>query len=121
MFALLAVVSVVGCIAGTKESPFRASSDRSVPLEVVNNHILDVRIYAVGGAGRVRLGDVRGKSDESFRLDPRRVSMSSGLQFLVDPIGGRGTYTSPAVFPPSGATVILTVGSDLGYSFVSIR
>jgi hypothetical protein len=121
ILVLLAATSAVGCAPVTSESPFREGSNRPVPLEVVNNNMVDVRVYALGAGGRFRLGDVRGKSTESFRIDPRQVSLVSGLQLLVDPIGGRGSYTSPVVFPPRGTSVILTVGSDLGYSYISIR
>jgi hypothetical protein len=90
-------------------------------VEVVNNQFLDIRVYAEGNGASHVLGDVPGKSSGRFTIDPRRVSMASGLQIRVDPIGSTRNYLSPLVFPSRGATVVLTVAAELGQSYIFLR
>jgi hypothetical protein len=119
--AVLLALAAASCSRKEPGSPFRAVVDRPVQLEVDNNNFLDVNVYVVASGSSVRLGSVGGKRMREFTLDPRRVSMTGGLQFLVDPIGGTQTYLSPTVYPFRGATVELNVGAFIEKSFVSMR
>ncbi len=124
VYAVAAVgMALAASACGRKEthSPFRRVVDRSVQLEVDNNNFLDVTVYALAGGSSLRIGDVGGKSAGEFTLDPRRISLTGGLQLLVDPIGANRTYLSPVVYPSGGVTLELNVAAFLEQSFVSIR
>jgi hypothetical protein len=114
-------VAASGCGRKDTDSPFRRVVDRPVQLEVDNNNFLDVSVFAVAGGLSLRLGDVGGKNKGTFTLDPDRISMVSGIQVLVDPIGSDQTYLSPAVYPFGGATLQLSVGAFIDQSFLSVR
>ncbi len=118
---LLLAATSVGCGKKDPDSPFRRRLDTPVRVTVDNNNFLDVTVYAVAGGVSIRLGDVTGKSEESFTIDPRRASMIAGLQLMVDPLGSNRSYLSPLVYPGRGETVLLSVGANLDQSFVTLR
>jgi len=88
---------------------------------VDNNNFLDVTVLARAGGNTVRLGLISGKTSGELTIDPRRINLSSGLQFMVRPIGSRNTFLSQSVFPDRNAVVVLEVGSQIQMSFVSLR
>ena len=117
---LTAVLS--GCRSGSDGSPFSMRrGNQSVALEVDNNNFLDITVYAIGAGATFKLGDVAGKSIRTFRIDPQQVSMVSGLQLQVDPLGSAREYLSPVVYPDRGAEVVLVVGANLNRTFITIR
>ena len=119
--AVFLTVSIASCGRKDTDSPFRRIVDRPVQLEVDNNNFLDVSVYAVAGGVSLRIGDVGVKNKGTFTLDPDRISMVSGVQVLVDPIGSDRTYLSPTVYPYGGATLELSVGAYIDQSFLSVR
>ncbi|MBT8395536.1 MAG: hypothetical protein KJN92_01160 [Gemmatimonadetes bacterium] len=121
VLTLLLVTGAHGCGKKDPDSPFRRRVDSPVQVMVENNNFLDVTVYAVAGGVSSRLGDVTGKNSATFTLNPRRVSMASGLQLMVDPLGSSERYLSRTVYPAGGVTVLLTVGAYLEQTFVSFR
>jgi hypothetical protein len=82
---------------------------------------LNVTVYANAGGVSHRVGEVIGKSSESFSLDPGKISIVSGLRFRVEPIGSNRNFLSEIVFPDRGSTVVLTVAAELRLSYVILR
>ena len=121
MGLFLATFALSGCWMGRGGSPFEDRSERPVRIEVENNNFLNVTIHYVVTSSPQRLGEVPGKSSETFTLDPRRSSVDRGLQLRVNPIGSNRTYLSDVVFPNGGDTVVLTVGANLWQSHVIVR
>jgi hypothetical protein len=90
-------------------------------LEVVNDHFLDVTIYAVGSGASHRLGEVTGKTSGRLALNPRGIPLASGIQLRVDPVGSRETYWSPMLYPDGSSRIVLTVAAVLNQSHVVFR
>jgi hypothetical protein len=96
-------------------------TSREILVEVVNDNFLDMGIYVMEGASNFRLGDVFGKNTATFTLRLDRISPSSGLRLLADPVGSREAYLSDAVYVSPGVTVVFHVQPALGQSYVILR
>lgn len=118
---LVAGMAASACRSGEPPSPFQRRSNRPIRVEVENQNFLDVTVFATGGGGTLRLGDVVGKQSGRFTIDPRRFSLISGLRLRVDPIGSTRNYLSNLVFPTAGTTVVLVVANELDLSRVILR
>ena len=92
-----------------------------ITVEVENHNYLDVAIYAVQGAGRIRIGDVTGTTTKSFVVPLTRISTGGEVRFLADPIGSNRTWTTEPLHLFAGQTVQLTIESDVRRSTLSIR
>ena len=92
-----------------------------ITLEVENRNYLDVAIYAVQGAGRIRVGEVTGTSTKSFVIALNRVSVGGEVRFMADPIGSNRTWTTEPLHVYAGQTIELTIESDVRRSTLSIR
>jgi hypothetical protein len=121
ILALLSGTLVFGCRSGDGGFPFGRRANRPLRLEVENNNFLDVTVYASGSGARLRLGDVPGKNSGVFTIDPRKLSVASGLQIQVDPLGSTRVFLSQRLFPDRDASILLFVGAELELSYVTIR
>lgn len=121
IITLLLGTLVSGCRSGDGGFPFGRRANRPLRLEVENNNFLDVTVYASGSGARVRLGEVPGKNSGTFTIDPRKISMASGLQIQVDPLGSSRVFLSERLFPDSEASILLFVAAELELSYVTIR
>jgi hypothetical protein len=119
--ALLLGALASGCRSGESGSPFSRRSNRPVRIQVDNHNFLNVTVYANAGGVSHRLGDVIGKNTESFSIDPRKISIVSGLRLRVEPIGSTRNFISEIVFPDGSSSVILTVAAELQLSYVILR
>lgn len=117
-------IAASACTTGRSEPRFligeRAPS-RDIRVEVVNDNFLDMGVFVMVDGVNLRLGDVTGKSSESFTLDPARLSPSQGLRLLADPVGSRNAFLSDEVAVAPGSTVVLTISADLQQSYVILR
>jgi hypothetical protein len=111
----LASASACGALGNSAPNPFdgaaRAGEDR-LRIQVQNMNFNDVTVYAVSAGQRIRLGNVTGKTDESFQID---WNFANPISFQVDVIGGRGCNISAISVDP-GARVWVQIPSEVGIS-----
>jgi hypothetical protein len=88
-----------------------ASSNPSEPtiVQVDNQGFLDMAVYAVRSAERIRLGTATGNSKTNLRVPPGMVSGLTPLRFIADPIGGNRASVSEEITVAPGDTVVLTI------------
>lgn len=75
-------------------------------LRVENQSFLDMTIYLIAGAQRVRLGMATGNSTTTLRIPQQYVFGASSLRFLADPIGSNRT--------PISESITVTPGDEVG-------
>lgn len=111
-FALLlaAVCLTTSCARTTGGSDTDADPRTAVTtVRVENQSYLDMNIYVLRGAERIRLGTVTGNTTQVLTI-PRHVATSPmGMRFLADPIGGRRTPVSEEITVIPGDQVTLTI------------
>ncbi len=77
--------------SGRRQNPFAAPGtgpgEGSIHVRVDNRNFNDATIHAIRGGERIRLGQVTGKSESTFKL---KWNFSLPLAFYVDLIGGTG-------------------------------
>jgi hypothetical protein len=129
---LLAAASALACARGPKFPPpprdpsipsdtaETAALTRAAPLRVENRNVSDVTVYASRGAVRTRLGTVTGSTTANLEVPVSYVNDVGGFQLIVDPVGARGTYTSPTVVVHVGQRVVLSIESTLSRSSIAV-
>lgn len=78
-------------------------------LRVENQSFLDMTIYLLAGAQRIRLGTAGGNSTTTLRIPSQYVFGASSLRFLADPIGSNRTPVSEAITVSPGDEVGLVI------------
>ncbi len=82
----------------------------STSVVVDNRRTTDMTIYVLeGGAPRQRLGTVTAMSKARIAIPRSVVGNGRTLQFLADPLAGRGNITSHEIFVWPGDQVTLTI------------
>lgn len=115
--SLIALLFMVGCASAEER---RAARSGPIQVEVTNNNVLDVTVFAVAGSQTIRLGTVTTNSTRTFEL-PAALPPTGDLRFLIDPIGSRDGYLSDEVIANPGDIVGLVVQSRLSLSSTSVR
>jgi len=83
--------------------------DFKTAVRVENRNFLDMKIYILRGAERIRIGTVTGNSTQVFTI-PEGLIIGSGLvRFLADPIGGTDTPISQEISVRQGEVVELII------------
>jgi hypothetical protein len=87
------------------------SSDPNAPtvIQVDNQGFLDMNVFAVRSAQRVRLGTAPGNTKTNFTIPKSLVSGLTPLRFVADPIGGRRASVSEEITVAPGDTVGLQI------------
>jgi len=86
-----------------------SQEDYKTSVRVENRNFLDMKIYILRGAERIRIGTVTGNSTQVFTI-PEGLIFGSGLvRFLADPIGGTDTPISQEVSVRQGEVVELII------------
>lgn len=116
LFFIALIFAIVGtttaCGSRTVET---AAGDVALPdsatfLVVDNQGLPDMTIYLLeGGAVRRRLGTATGLSKTRIPISSTIVGNGRELQFLADPIAGRGNSVSRRIFVRRGDEVMLTI------------
>lgn len=113
--ALLAVFSLAASSCGKglaqAKNPFAPASAAAteVQVRVENQNFGDATVHVLRGGERIRLGNVTGKSDESFTL---RWNFSLQMEFQIEIIGGQGCAVRPLVVDP-GDRVFVRIPTEL--------
>ena len=102
----VATMALAGCASRS-----RGSSDpqATTTLRVENQSFLDMTIYLIVGAQRVRLGQAGGNSTTRLRIPAQYVFGPTPLRFLADPIGASRTPISESITVVPGDEVTLTI------------
>ncbi|MGQ0650458.1 MAG: hypothetical protein ACT4P7_23200 [Gemmatimonadaceae bacterium] len=87
-------------------------------LAVENQSTLDMNIYLLANAQRVRLGTVHGLSTTRLTIPPSYVFGPTPLRFLADPIGSNRTPVSESitVSPGDEVRIIIPSRADMVHS-----
>ncbi len=102
-------------------SPFEESEVREgVRVEVKNENIYEMDIYAVADGVATRVGTVGGLKTSSFSLNNTFFS-ASDFRIVATPFGGNGRASTGPIVVHDGNTIEFTVRSSLRASTVAIR
>ncbi|HZI09066.1 MAG TPA: hypothetical protein VE153_01680 [Myxococcus sp.] len=98
---VLPLLLLLACTASREavEPAESAGSSEEAPppkttVEVRNLQKVDVNLYVLRGANRVRLGTVPGMSTRSFVIPPHLVGKFDFIRFSTETIGSNGSSTS---------------------------
>ena len=113
---------VAACAPGNTldSSPFQGSGG-PVLTEIQNNHQLDVRVFALRYGDADRLGTVTSHTSQTFEFPRAWVDAGAAVAVRVEPIGGRGTFTTRDYVLEPGSVLEVTVHNMLRQSTVRIR
>lgn len=115
--ALLAAALACG---GTRSPDPSASPARGDAfLEVTNEHLMDVTIYALRGGSRQRLGTVSGFKSDTIRLGA--LVGNGTLRLLVEPIASRERHVTEPLTISSNEWIQFTIRSPLNLSSLIVR
>jgi hypothetical protein len=112
-------VLLFGCARRRGDPADQEPPRAPVTLEVTNHNWADMVIYVIRGTQRVRVLTVVASNTGSLVLRPDLVGPGGEIRIAAYAIGGGGRYTSPRLFASPGATVVVTLETDLARSTVS--
>ena len=104
---LLVAAGLLACAGRTPESDTNPASPAMLQLE--NQGVADMVIYAISGSQRTRLGIATGSSTKAFTIPNTLLRGAGNLRFLADPIGGNRTPISEEMTVQPGDIVTLTI------------
>lgn len=78
-------------------------------LRVVNQGFLDMNIYVLRGAQRLRLGTATGNATTRLTIPASLIFGATSLQFRADPIGGPRASVSQEITVSAGDEVTLQI------------
>lgn len=111
------MATVSGCATRNQfPNPFDGSSaaatgaEDPIRVDVQNLNFNDVTVWAMRQGQRVRLGQVTGKTDETFRIN---WNLAIPISFVVDVTGGRSCQTGSIGVDPD-AVVWVSVPANVG-------
>ena len=110
---LLVVLSlaVAACASGRGRERI---APRETAVEVNNQAWLDMNVYVVDGARRVRLGTATSLRTVTFRIPDSVVGLGRSLRFQADPVGSNAVSNSFEIHVSPGQTVRLTIPPRAG-------
>lgn len=124
LFATIAVAVVcaggVGCAGSSSYPGVEAAPEAWTTVEVTNNNWSDVKVYALRGASKFRLGSVNSFSTQRLRV-PAVAVATNELRLRVEIIGSRAAYTTEPFLIGSGATISWVINAHLPLSRVAIH
>jgi hypothetical protein len=111
LLAMLSVAAAEACASHQQAQTTTAPAEQQTVLKVDNQAFLDMTIYVLNGAQRVRLGIAAGKSVTSLTIPSYLIHGVAPLRFLADPIGGNRAPVSDEINVQPGDEVTLTIPS----------
>ena len=108
---ILLIAAVCATVPACASSGTNASaSEREVTTVVVDNQaLLDMTIYVLRGAQRIRLGVAPGLNKTRLTIPSGIVSGATSIRFLADPIGSNRTPISEEVTIGEGDEIGLRI------------
>jgi hypothetical protein len=90
-------------------------------IEVRNNNWSAMRVYAVRGTSRFRLGTVTSMDTQVLRI-PRALASSSGeIRLIADPIGSREMHVTRNINVLPGQMLSFQIENHLPISSIFVR
>jgi hypothetical protein len=119
---LLLALATASTTACRTSSPWEAENAEPgyVTLDVRNEHLLSMDVYAVSNGLATRVGRVQGMNKATFTLNPT-LYVSSDFRIVATPASGNGRASTGTLQVHSGQTVEFTITNRLASSRVSIR
>lgn len=108
-FLAAALVTLGACYSRNAQQQIDQSP---TVLRVENQGVLDLTVYVMRGAERVRLGIANGLKTTELPLPSNIVFGASALRFIGDPIGSNRNSVSDEITVSPGDTVTWTIRPD---------
>ena len=99
------IVAALLLASGCMYSRGAQQAQGTAVVEVDNQGVLDMTIYVMRGAERVRVGIAGGLKKTSLPIPPNIVFGPTTLRFLADPIGSNRNSVSDEITVSPGDTV----------------
>jgi hypothetical protein len=120
----LAVTLATWSIACTPASSLNhevAATPQDTFLTINNNNWSDMKVYALVGGVRFRLGTVTSMGRTRVRIPPSFLGHTSELRLALEPIGGRMGYVTEGIYVDAGTRLECTIQNNLRLSTLWIR
>jgi hypothetical protein len=104
---VMLLVVLAACGSGPRSGPTPANA--AVTVRVENRNFLDMNVYVLRGAQRVRMGTASGASTTVLTVPENVVFGSTSLRFQMDPIGGNATPVTQEVLISPGDEIVLII------------
>jgi hypothetical protein len=105
----LFVLAAAGLLAACAYSRAAANPQEETTVRVDNQGTLDMNIYVLRGAERIRLGTVTGLSTQVLKIPKNIIFGATPLRFLADPIGSSRMPVSEEIVVTAGDQVTLRI------------
>jgi hypothetical protein len=118
----LALFSAIALLAACAPAKGRSSSlapAADVYVMVSNQNWLDIDVFAVRGASRIRIGQVTGSGSARLKI-PANAIVGGQIQLMADPIGSSERYVTEVITVAPDQRVELTVASAMRMSSYSV-
>lgn len=113
-FKLMAVIGLLFLAACGGRRNAGEFETRETNVRVNNQAWLDVNLYVLDGARRVRLGTVPSTTTRTLRIPESVVGLGRPLRFQADPVGSSNVASSFEIMVSPGRTVQLTIPNTIG-------
>jgi hypothetical protein len=97
------------CASSGSNAAAEERRQETATVVVDNRALLDMTIYALRGAQRVRLGTAAGLSKTKLNIPASLVYGATSLRFIADPIGGNRSPVSEEIAIQAGDEIGLTI------------
>jgi hypothetical protein len=111
---------ILAAACGTKRSARARAENAAVTVAVQNNNWNTIVVYAISHGLVLRLGEVTTGNTVSLKTPRGMDPTASDFRIRIDPVGSRGTYTTPRIALGLGQTVSLRVENQLNQTSFSV-
>ena len=118
--ALSAFLVLASCAPAATQTATSAPPEPGISLTVANQNWLDVTVYAIRGATRIRIGQVTGNGTAQLRI-PRHLLVAGQVRLMADPIGSNELYISEPISVDPDQRLQLTVAPAVNMSSYAVR
>jgi hypothetical protein len=119
----LALLAGSACAPRAAHDPFRPTPTGSggITVEVVDDHVLDMRVYLVRGVTPIPLGSVGSGERRVFRVSAAELGQSGAIQLMADPLGSQDRFVTEPIQVAPGQRVAWRLAHRLSLSSVTVR
>ena len=119
---LLAPAALAACAAGGRGRANAGQAGQTAILEVRNEYLGPVDLYAIRDGGYVRrIGSAYTSRVERFRLGPDLVNSGGAVRIIAVPLAENGRASTGQLVLRPGETVQFNIASNLQASTTFIR
>jgi hypothetical protein len=117
--AVALLAAALACGGTRSPDPSASPERRDAFLEVTNEHLMDVTIYALRGGMRQRLGTVSGFKSDTIALGA--LVGTGTLRLLVEPLASNERHVTEPLTVSSNEWIQFTIRSPLNLSSLVVR